>query len=82
MKDHAEPFLRVYWINIGPVIAFSRKQSHFWLRGGPLDWSFMLAYFMSRIRIDALHVDVNDVSPPNGAQILVSLIKFDKVILV
>ena len=23
----------------------------------------MLAYFMSRIRIDALHVDVNDVLP-------------------
>ena len=23
---------------------------------------------MSRIRIDALHVDVNDVLPPNGAQ--------------
>ena len=28
-----------------------------------------LAYFMSRIRIDA--PDVNDVLPPNGAQILV-----------
>ncbi len=27
---------------------------------------------MSRIRIDALHVDVNDVLPPDGAQILVS----------
>ena len=26
----------------------------------------MLAYFMSRVRIDALHVDVNDVLPPNG----------------
>ena len=42
----------------------------------------MLAYFMSRIRIDALHVDVNDVLPPNGAQILVCLNKFNKVILV
>ncbi len=27
----------------------------------------MLAYFMSRISIDALHVDVNDVLPPKGA---------------
>ena len=40
----------------------------------------MLAYFMSRIRIDALHI--NDVLPPNGAQILVYLNKFNKVILV
>ncbi len=31
----------------------------------------MLAYFMSRIRKDALQVDVNDVLLPNGAQILV-----------
>ena len=43
----------------GSVIAFSREQPY-WLRSGPLDWSFMLAYFMSRIRIDALHV--NDVA--------------------
>ena len=71
MKNHAESFLRVYWIQNGSVSAFSRKQSHFWLRGGPLDGSFMLAYFMSRIRIDALHVDLNDVSPPNAAQISV-----------
>ena len=33
----------------------------------------MLAYFMSRIKID---VDVNDVLPPNWAQILVKLDKF------
>ena len=31
----------------------------------------MLVYFMSRTRIDALHLDVHDVSPPNGAEILV-----------
>ena len=42
----------------------------------------MLANFMSRIRIDALHADVNDVLPPNRAQILVQLNKFNKVILV
>ncbi len=58
MKNHAEPFLRVYWVK------------WFRYRFQPY-WSFMLAYFMSRIRIDVLHVDVNDVLPPNGAQILV-----------
>ena len=63
-ENHAEPFLWVYWIEWF-------KWSHFWLGGGPLDWSFMLAYFMSWIRINAFHVDVNDVLPPNGAQILV-----------
>ena len=31
--------------------------------------SYILACFTSRIRRDALHVDVNDVLPPNGAQI-------------
>ena len=79
MKNHAEPFLRVYWIEWFRVIAFSRKQSHFWLRGGPLDWYFMLAYFTTRIRIDALHVDVKDILPPKGAHILV---KLNKIILV
>ena len=64
MKNHAEPYLQCIGWN-GSVIVFSRKQSHFWLRGGPWDWSFMLVYFMSRIRIDALHVDVHDVLPPN-----------------
>ena len=39
------------------------------LAGGHLA-SFMLAFVLSRIRIDALHVDVNDVLPPDGAQIL------------
>ena len=36
MKNQAEPFLRVCigW-NGSAVIAFSRKQSHFWLRGDP-----------------------------------------------
>ena len=48
------------------------------------DWSFMLANFMSRIRIDALHVDVNNVLPPNGngTQILVYLTELNKVFLV
>ena len=41
-------------------ISFSAVNNHFWLRGGPLDRSFMLAYFMS-----------HDVLPPNGAQMLV-----------
>ena len=34
---------------------------------------------MSRIKIDALDIDVNDVLPPTGAHILVQL---NKVILV
>ena len=44
----------------------------------------MLANFMSRIRIDALHVDVNNVLPPNGngTQILVYLTELNKVFLV
>ncbi len=36
-------------------------------------WSFMLAYFTSRIRIDALHVDVKDLLPPIEAQIWYNL---------